>query len=125
VFESTLSYWVSRHLKMIGAHLLGSRPAIDILKHFLQKFYHLAGCKVAACLPSWVLCTVVFPTCVHLLLQRHYSADQPFGGHADLGQAEFLQLIDLVGQGSHQRHFGCSWLLHSGMQPTKGGRLGS
>jgi hypothetical protein len=48
----SLSYRVSRHLKMIGVHLLKSQPAIYIMEHFLKKYHHLAGCKVAACLQS-------------------------------------------------------------------------
>jgi hypothetical protein len=51
---------------------------------------------------------------VQLLHQRRYSVDWLVVGHADPGQAGFLQLIDSVGHGGPHGHFSCSWLLHPG-----------
>jgi hypothetical protein len=85
-----LSYWVSRHSEIVGAHLLGCPPAVDVLKHLLQEFHHLVGFDVIACLPSRVLNPVALPTWVHLVLQGRYSVDQPVGGHADPSQTEFF-----------------------------------
>jgi hypothetical protein len=79
---------------MIGAHLLGSQPTVDVLEHLLQKLYHLVSLDVVARLSGRVLDSAVLPSWVHLLLQRCYSADQPVGGHADPGQVESIQFTD-------------------------------
>jgi hypothetical protein len=107
-----LSYRVSRHLEMIGVHLLRSQPAIDVLEHLLHKLYHLVGLDVVARLPGRVLDSAVFPSWVHLFLQRCYSVDQPVGGHADPGQAKSLQFIASAGQCSHQRYLRRCWFFH-------------
>jgi hypothetical protein len=100
-----VSYWVSCHLEMIGAHLLRSWLVVGVLEHLLQKLYHLVGLNVVARLPGRVLDSTVLPSWVHLLLQWRHLADQPGCDHDDSGQVEFFQLADSVGQGGHNSHF--------------------
>jgi hypothetical protein len=60
---------------MVGVHLLTSRPAIDVLEHFLQKLHNLVGCEIVTHLPTQVLCATVLPARMHLFLQRRDSMD--------------------------------------------------
>jgi hypothetical protein len=68
-----LSYWVYSPLEMVGKHLLGSRPAVDVLKHFLQEIYRFAYFDVVARLPCRVFDCPVLPPKMYLFLHRGYS----------------------------------------------------
>jgi hypothetical protein len=116
---------------MVGAHLLQSQLAVDVLEHLLQNLYHLVGLDVVACLLGWVLDSAVLPSWVHLFLQWSYSADQPVGSHTNPSQVEPFSsltklvraitkgILDSIGFSNHVPSY-------SRRQPTKGGgRLGS
>jgi hypothetical protein len=75
---------------MVGAHLHGSRPDVNVLEHFLQKLHHLLGREVVTHLLSRVLRIIVLPTQMHLFLQWCNSAHRPIGGHTDPDQVKFF-----------------------------------
>jgi hypothetical protein len=54
---------------MVGVHLLGSQPAVDILEHLLQEIYHLARFDGVARLLSCILDSTVLQPRMYLFLQ--------------------------------------------------------
>jgi hypothetical protein len=60
---------------VVGAHLLRSQSAVDVLEHILQEFHHLGSRVVVTRFLSQIFCVAVFPAWVHLFLQWCDSAD--------------------------------------------------
>jgi hypothetical protein len=67
--KSTLPYWVPSPLEMVGTHLFGSQPAVDILEHLLQEIYQLAHFNIGASLLRQILDSIVLPSRMYLFLQ--------------------------------------------------------
>jgi hypothetical protein len=66
-------YRVPFHPDMVGAHLLISWPAGDVLKHLFQEFHQELWRNLVTGFSSWVLETTVFPARVNMFLQRDDS----------------------------------------------------
>jgi hypothetical protein len=86
-------------------HLLISRPARGVLKHFFHELHQMLWSNLLAGLPGWVLDSTVLPSWVNLFLQRNDSVSQTVGGHIDSSQAMLFQEINLVGQGCDMGEF--------------------
>jgi hypothetical protein len=89
-------------LDLICIHFFGSRLPLRTLEHLLQESFQLDPCDVVVDLISGVLDPVVLLAEINLFLQRKDSVSQPIGDHADPGQAESLELTDLVCQCLHR-----------------------
>jgi hypothetical protein len=128
--KSTSAYWVSFHLEMVGAQLLGSQPVVGTLEHFLQELHQLVGIYVVTRLPGPVLNSAVLPSGMYLLLQWCHSVGQPVGGHVDSNQVNFFNSLTRLARADTMailESVGSSTQVasYSGRRPTKGGRLGS
>jgi hypothetical protein len=73
----------SFHMEMVGAHLLRSWLATGVLEHLLHEFHQFVSFNVVLQLPGRILNPSVFPTGVHLFLQRSHSVGQLVGDHTD------------------------------------------